>query len=55
MDKQVLPGGLLDELTPKSPMLIGQYALVEVLGPKVLNADVWAFGVIPRRTRTRIS
>lgn len=47
MDKQVLPGGYWMKLTPKSPMLIGQYALVEVLGPKVLNADVWAFGVNP--------
>lgn len=47
MDKQVLPGGYWMKLTPKTPMLVGQYALVEVLEPKVLNADVWAFGVNP--------
>lgn len=46
-DKQVLPGGYWMKLTPKSPLLIGQYALVEVLAPKVVNADVWAFGVNP--------
>ena len=45
--KQVLPGGYWMKVTPKSPLLIGQYALVEVLGPKYVNADVWAFGVNP--------
>ncbi|MGB7190495.1 MAG: hypothetical protein WBD10_10190 [Acidobacteriaceae bacterium] len=45
--KQVLPGGYWMKVTPKSPLLIGQYALVEVLGPKYLNTDVWAFGVNP--------
>lgn len=46
-EKQVLPGGYWMKITPKSPLLIGQYALVEVLGPKDVNADVWAFGVNP--------
>lgn len=46
-EKQVLPGGYWMKVTPKSPLLIGQYALVEVLGPKYVNADVWAFGVNP--------
>lgn len=47
MDKQVLPGGYWMKLTPRSPLLVGQYALVEVLSPKDLNVDVWAFGVNP--------
>lgn len=45
--KQVLPGGYWMKVTPKAPLLIGEYALVEVLGPKYVNADVWAFGVNP--------
>ncbi|MFZ0663581.1 MAG: hypothetical protein WAM66_12870 [Acidobacteriaceae bacterium] len=46
-EKQILPGGYWMKITPKSPLLIGQYALVEVLSPKDLNTDVWAFGVNP--------
>jgi hypothetical protein len=46
-EKQVLPGGYWMKITPKSPLLIGQYALVEVLSPKEVNVDVWAFGVNP--------
>ncbi|MGH9586504.1 MAG: hypothetical protein ACRD3F_06100 [Acidobacteriaceae bacterium] len=46
-EKQVLPGGYWMKVTPKTPLLIGQYALVEVLSPKQMNSDVWAFGVNP--------
>jgi hypothetical protein len=46
-EKQILPGGYWMKITPKSPLLIGQYALVEVLSPRDVNADVWAFGVNP--------
>lgn len=45
--KEILPGGYWMKITPKRPLLIGQYALVEVLSPKAVNADVWAFGVNP--------
>jgi len=46
-EKQVLPGGYWMKITPKSPMLVSQYALVEILSPKDVNTDVWAFGVNP--------
>lgn len=46
--KQILPGGYWMKITPKTPLLIGQYALVEVLSPRYVNADVWAFGVNPQ-------
>ena len=48
MTKQIMPGGYWMKLTPKTPMLIGQYVLVEVLGPQTLNVDGWAFGVNPQ-------
>ncbi|MBV8629880.1 MAG: hypothetical protein JOZ83_03080 [Silvibacterium sp.] len=46
--KQILPGGRWMKITPKEPLLIGEYALVEVLSPREVNLDVWAFGVNPR-------
>lgn len=48
MTKQIMPGGYWMKLTPKSPLLIGQYALVEVLDRKTVNVDAWAFGVNPQ-------
>ena len=47
-DKQVLPGGRWMRITPKASLLIGEYALVEILSPREVNLDVWAFGVNPR-------
>jgi hypothetical protein len=47
-DKQVLPGGRWMKITPKEPLLIGEYALVEILSSREVNLDVWAFGVNPR-------
>jgi hypothetical protein len=47
-DKQILPGKLWMKITPKEPLLIGEYALVEILSPREVNLDVWAFGVNPR-------
>lgn len=46
-EKQIMPGGYWMKITPKSPLLVGQYALVELLSPKAVNVDVWAFGVNP--------
>ena len=46
--KQILPGGRWMKITPKMPLLIGEYALVEILSPREVNLDVWAFGVNPR-------
>ncbi len=48
MTKQIMPGGYWMKLTPKNPLLIGQYVLVEVLNPKTVNIDAWAFGVNPQ-------
>jgi len=45
--KQVMPGGYWMKVTPQSPLVIGQYALVEVLAPNAVNLDAWAFGVNP--------
>jgi hypothetical protein len=47
-NKQILPGGRWMKITPKESLLIGEYALVEVLSPHEVNLDVWAFGVNPR-------
>lgn len=46
--KEILPGGRWMKITPKIPLLIGEYALIEILSPREVNLDVWAFGVNPR-------
>ena len=48
MTVEVLPGKHWIKLKPKQPLLIGQYALVEILSSKDMNASVWDFGVNPR-------
>jgi hypothetical protein len=45
---EVLPGSHWLKLTPKQPLEIDEYALVEVLSPKEINLAVWDFGVNPR-------
>jgi hypothetical protein len=45
---QILPGGHWMKLTPKQPLDIAEYALVEILSPKEFNLAVWDFGVNPR-------
>lgn len=44
---EVLPGKHWMKLTPKEPLSIGEYALMEILQPGVINLDVWDFGVSP--------
>lgn len=44
---QILPGGYWMKLTPKDPLTIGEYALMEILAPGEINLDVWDFGVNP--------
>ena len=48
MTAEVLPGKHWLKLTPKQPLLIGEYALVEILSPKEMNGTVWDFHVDPR-------
>jgi hypothetical protein len=45
--KEILPGGRWMKVTPRNTLVIGQYALVEILSPRDVNLDVWAFGVNP--------
>ena len=43
----ILPGRHWMKLTPKEPLSVGEYALMEILGPGEVNLDVWDFGVSP--------
>lgn len=49
----ILPGRRWMKLTPKEPLSIGEYALMEILGPGVINLDVWDFGVSPDSPENR--
>jgi hypothetical protein len=44
---ELLPGGHWMKLTPKQPLLPGEYALMEIISPKVVNLGVWDFGIHP--------
>jgi hypothetical protein len=44
---EMLPGKHWMKLTPKEPLDVGEYALMEILGPGQINLDVWDFGVSP--------
>ena len=48
MQAEVLPGKHWLKLKPSQPLLIGEYALVEILSSKDMNASVWDFQVNPR-------
>jgi hypothetical protein len=45
---QVLPGNHWMRLTPAQPLTIGDYALMEVLGPGQVNLSVWDFRIDPQ-------
>jgi hypothetical protein len=47
-NSEILPGRHWMKLTPKQPLDIQEYALVEMLSPKEINLAVWDFGVNPR-------
>ena len=49
----VLPGGHWLKVVPQESLLIGEYALVEVLGAKAINQGVWDFGVHPTAPENR--
>jgi hypothetical protein len=44
---ELLPGGHWMKITPKTPLDVGEYALVEVISDKEINTGVWDFGVHP--------
>jgi hypothetical protein len=44
---EILPGKHWMKLTPKEPLPVGEYALMEILAPGIINLDVWDFGVSP--------
>lgn len=45
---EVMPGKHWLKLTPAQPLLIGEYALVEILSPSDISQVVWDFRVDPR-------
>ena len=45
---QVLPGNRWIRLTAKEPLTIGDYALMELLGPGEVNLSVWDFRIDPQ-------
>jgi hypothetical protein len=50
---EILPGRHWMKLTPKEPLPVGEYALMEILAPGVVNLDVWDFGVSPNSPENR--
>jgi hypothetical protein len=45
---QTLPGNRWIRLTPAQPLTIGDYALMELLGPGEVNLSVWDFRIDPQ-------
>lgn len=45
---EVMPGNRWLKLTPSKPLLIGEYALVEILSASDINQTVWDFRVDPQ-------
>lgn len=52
-NEEILPGRHWMKLTPREPLPVGEYALMEILGPGVVNLDVWDFGVSPNAPENR--
>ncbi len=46
---ELLPGKHWLKLTPEQPLLIGEYALVEILSPTAMSQTLWDFRVDPRQ------
>ena len=52
-DETELPGGHWLRVVPREPLLVGEYALVELLDEKSINTGVWDFGVHPTAPENR--
>jgi hypothetical protein len=48
MTTTVLPGGHWMKVVPRQKLTIGQYALMELLGPREANLAVWDFAIDPQ-------
>lgn len=48
MKVEAMPGNHWLKLTPAQPLVIGEYALVEIISPSEINQVVWDFQVNPR-------
>jgi hypothetical protein len=44
---EILSGGHWMKLTPREPLIFGEYALMEVISDKSINLGVWDFGIHP--------
>jgi hypothetical protein len=44
----VLPGGHWMKVIPKQKLTVGQYALMEIIGPREANLAVWDFAIEPQ-------
>lgn len=42
-----LPGGQWERVSPRQPLLFGEYVLIEVLNDRAVNSSVWDFGIHP--------
>ena len=49
----VLPGGHWMKIVPQEQLLVGEYALVEILDEKSINLGVWDFGIHPQGPENR--
>ena len=52
-DQTVMPGGHWLKVVPAEPLLVGEYALVEILDGKSINLGVWDFGIHPTAPENR--
>ena len=49
----ILPGGHWMKVAAKEQLLVGEYALVEILDETSINLGVWDFGIHPQAPENR--
>ena len=52
-DETELPGGHWLKVVPHESLLVGEYALVEIIDDKTINVGVWDFGIHPTAPENR--